>query len=134
MDRVALVRSKFDRAKQHLRDLDAAVRAFLDAKPYVVSARRDPSTRGPTYFLASVADPPIQLSSIAGDVLHNLRSALDHLAYQLVMVAGHDPPSDHVYFPISGSAKQYRNDSRGKVKGMRDTAINAIDALTPYKG
>jgi hypothetical protein len=67
----------------------------------------------------------------------NLRSGLDHLAYALFMVGPRGTsgsPAKHVYFPISDDSTKYVAESRGKVKGMRRDAIDAINAVKPYKG
>ena len=85
-ERLALIRVKVERAKEHIRDLEAEVRSFLSKSPYVVGAKRDPQTRKLIYYVANVSETPIKIAPIAGDVIQNLRSALDHLAYQLVIV------------------------------------------------
>src|SRR5205823_12088781 len=87
------------------------------------------------YYLASVEQPGDGIATTVGDVLQNLMSALDHLAYQLVCVGmGSDGPFDHVYFPITDSVAEYEAQKRHKVRGMRPDAIRAIDAIKPYKG
>ncbi len=134
-ERLTLVRAKVERAKQHIRQLDTELRAFFDARPYVVGAKRNPQTRQLVYYVSSVRDTPISIATMTGDVLHSLRSALDHLAYQLVLVGTGQPgPFTHVYFPIADDAAKYKAESPGKVKGMRQAAIDAINAVKPYKG
>jgi hypothetical protein len=71
----------------------------------------------------------------AGDIVHNLRSALDHLAHQLVLVGSPGKePTRRIEFPIAKDFATYEKDKRAKVEGMRQDAIAAIDALKPYKG
>jgi hypothetical protein len=128
-------RGKVERAKKHLHDLEPAIRAFLGTNPYVIGTKRDAETRRLIYYMVSVREPPPTVLGIAGDVLQNLRSALDHLAYQLVLVGTGKPgPFEHVYFPIFDSASEYKAKKGRKVKGMRKEAIDAIDAAKPYKG
>jgi hypothetical protein len=70
-----------------------------------------------------------------GDVLQNLISTLDHLAYQLVCVgSGSEGPFTYVYFPIAGSALEYESQKLKKVKRMKPDAIKQIDAIKPYRG
>lgn len=83
-DRLDGALTKVERAKQHVGDLEAELRAFHGTNPYVVAAKRNPETHQLVYYVASVQEVPRSISAIAGDVLQNLRSALDHLAYQLV--------------------------------------------------
>jgi hypothetical protein len=134
-DRLGGVEEKIKRAKKHIQDLDVAVKAFFATKPYVVEAKRDSKTRRPIYYLSSVRDVPPEIAVIAGDTVQSLRSALDHLAYQLVLVGTGQPgPFFYVYFPIFDSAEKYEAGKLGQVKGMRKDAIDAIDAIKPYNG
>lgn len=95
----------------------------------------DPQTGDRSYYLAAAQDIPPVIPLIAGDVIHNLRSALDHLAYHLVYVGtGGAGPFKNVYFPISRSTELYRAERGGKVRGMRQDAVDAIDAIEPYRG
>jgi hypothetical protein len=135
MNRLAGVQAKIKRAKKHIQELDVALKAFFDTNPYVVGAKRDPQTRKPIYYLVSVEDVDVDIAAIAGNVLQDLRSALDHLAYQLVQVGtGLPSPFNYVYFPIFDSATKYEAGKLGQIKGMRQDAIDAIDAVKPYKG
>jgi hypothetical protein len=79
---------------------------------------------------------------MAGDIVHNLRSALDHLAYHLVAVGLECSPfmpltereMRHIYFPIAETSEKYESEKPAKVKGMLLEAVEAIDRLKPYKG
>jgi hypothetical protein len=112
-ERLAPIRVKVERAKEHIRDLEAEVSSFLSTNPYMVGTKRDPQTRRLIYYLVSVRNPSPRISAIIGDVIHNLRSALDHLAYQLVL-AGGARPSTQTYFPISEDATKYKAESPKK--------------------
>jgi len=134
-ERFALVQVKIERAKQHIHDLKAAIRAFLDTHPYVVKTKRNPQTRQLIYYLSDVRKTPPVIAAITGDALQNLRSALDHLAYHLFRVgAGDTAAPSQVCFPIFDSAAEYKAWVHAKVKGMRKDAIDTIDAVKPYKG
>jgi hypothetical protein len=128
-------RTKITRSKEQMENLDAALKRFFNSNPYKITTKRDAETRRLVYYLSSVADVPVGVSVIAGEVLQGLRSALDHLAYQLVLVGTGQPgPFPHVYFPIFNSASDYESKKLGQIKGMRKEAIKAIDAIKPYKG
>jgi hypothetical protein len=134
-DRLEGVKAKVDRAKLRFDELNAALDAFFRTNPYEVGTRRDPQTRRLIYYLVSVRAVRPEISVIAGEVLQSLRSALDHLAYQLVLVGtGQSGPFNYVYFPIFDSAAKYKAGKLGQIKGMRQDAIDAIDAIKPYKG
>jgi hypothetical protein len=132
-ERLNNIRAKIDRANTHIRDLEAEVKAFLSGKPYIIGTKRDAETRRLVYYLTSVASTPICFSTIAGDAIQNLRSALDHLAYQLVIVGPGKTPSTHTSFPITDNVETYKR-WRMRTKGMHADAIRRIDELEPYKG
>jgi hypothetical protein len=134
-ERLALILTKVERAKEHINELEAEVRSFLDSKPYVIGTKHNPETRQLIYYLISVRETPPNLAAITGDALQNLRSALDHLAYHLVLVGTAKPgPFFHVYFPIADSATKYKAAKARSTQGMRPDAVKAIDAIKPYPG
>lgn len=129
------VRQKIERANQHIEELKAAVLAFKATDPYKISTKRNPQTRELVYYIVSAEPIPAPIAAILGDILQNLRSVLDHLAYQLFIAAGGDPAkSAHIYFPIFDDISAYKAKSLGKVQGIKQNAIDAIDAIKPYKG
>jgi hypothetical protein len=131
------IRIKTKRAKEHIIDLESEIKSFFDTKPYVIGTKRNPQTRQLIYYLVSVLDVPERIAAITGDILQNLRSALDHLAYALFMVGprgASGSPASHIYFPIYDDAVEYATKSVGKIRGMRQDAIDAINAVKPYKG
>ena len=128
------VRVKFRRAERHIQEVMTAIEAFRATEPYEIDTRRDPETRRLIYYLSKASDVPANVSVIASEVLQSLRSALDHIAYQLVVAGtGQHGPFTHVYFPIFDSETAYNAQKARYVRGMRQDAIDAIDALRPYK-
>jgi hypothetical protein len=128
--RVVLLRIKIERAKQHFSDLERVVLAYRDKTMRVGLAEDNPhSTHWETLPVY-----PFDILAIAGDVIHALRSALDHLAYQLAIVGSGKPPSRRVEFPIAKDGNTYEAEKPRKVEGIRPEAVKAIDALKPYKG
>lgn len=125
---------KIARAKQQVREVLATYKQFMAQDPYKVTAKRDEEGR-PQYYLVDITpDLPVVISAVVGDILHNLRGALDHVAYQLWLRGGGQGDGKHVYFPIFDSAEKFAHASPGKVQGMTQAAIDAISALKPYKG
>jgi hypothetical protein len=71
-------------AGQHLVRLREAIRAYEQSDPY--SVRTDFDSRAYTSSVYITPKPvPLEISFMAGDVVHNLRSTLDHLAWQLAL-------------------------------------------------
>lgn len=77
---------------------------------------------------------------LCGDFVQNLRAALDHLVWQLVIVSGNKPGGDN-QFPICSTGTRYwcsRKDGAPSVrdrmlKGVSDDYRAAIDAVQPYR-
>jgi hypothetical protein len=133
MNRIDSLWQKLERAEEHVRDLGREMTVFLESCPYSVAVKDDEESGKRVYYALNVGDVPSRISAIAGDAIHNLRSVLDHLAWHLVDVAG-NTPTFSTGFPVSFNATKYPDERKVKVKGMRQDAIELIDALKPYKG
>jgi hypothetical protein len=129
-------RLKVERAKKHILELGAALQAFFSSSPYATGWKRDPQTRKPILHVVSVKSVPTNITVIAGDVMQNLRSALDHLAYEILLASPKPDPKDRkkVYFPIFDAAGKYETGKMSKIRCGSDHAIKALDAVEPYKG
>ncbi|MBD8205180.1 hypothetical protein IFU08_09310 [Microbacterium sp. CFBP 8790] len=82
---------------------------------------------------AHVPSPPLSIAVMFGEVLHNLRSCLDHVARLLVLAAGGTPvdkPPRATSFPILLDAPSR---SLGVFPGIRPEALEAIESLQPYR-
>jgi len=133
-ERIELVQVKIKRAKEHVANVYRLTRAFIESRAYGHGTKRDPRTGELLYYVTRAPDKaPSEISAVAGDAIQNLRSALDHLACSLVLAAG-GKPHRNTGFPIHVSATEYEYFKRRKVQGMSKAAIEAIDALKPYKG
>jgi hypothetical protein len=136
-ERILLIRAKVERAKKHFRDLEAELIAFgSQYKEVVVRKRNDKTGEIETPLThCRLRIIPINALTAAGDVIHNLRSALDHLAYHLVVVGSPGTePSRRIEFPIAKDLASYEAHKATKVEGMTAGAIETIDALKPYGG
>jgi len=127
---------KVERAKKHIVDLVQEVRHFMDTNPYKVETKRNPETRKLIYYVADVAPVPDSLALIVGDVIQNLRTALYHLAYQLVCkdTEGNPPDPKSIYFPIAVDVRKYNATKKRKMKGAGQETFDEIDKIKPYKG
>ena len=75
---------------------------------------------------------PISWSVQTGEILYNLRSALDHLVWQLVCANGQTPTTDN-QFPIADDLDAWkRSSTRRRLKGISDGAKQAIQYLQPF--
>lgn len=126
-------RLKLQRAKHHLDDLVEAIKRFYETDPYDGVIQDNPETQR-REFTVTRADPlPDELAVICGDAVHNLRSALDHLVWQLIIANG-GKPNQNAAFPIWGSESKFKSSRPGYAKGVSKQALDLLYGLKPYKG
>jgi len=86
------------------------------------------------------ADPPDPTFGVwAGELVHNVRSALDQLVFALVSENGHDPGA-HTQFPIYDSETLWIRDIEQRdpvrnpspIRGVTDEGFAFIKATQPY--
>jgi hypothetical protein len=75
---------KLERATEHLSTLQDQIDEWIDAT-YRYVAELDPRSGKKHIFVQVLNAPPAAFRPIIGDCLHNLRSALDNLAYELAV-------------------------------------------------
>ncbi len=85
-------------------------------------------------YRGEMPNVPVDWSVIIGEILHNLRSSLDHLVWQLVLDNGH-PPGRFNEFPITTDCDGWRKaKKRGSLKGVSQKHEELIARLQPYTG
>src|SRR5438128_2720160 len=99
--RLAGIHLKVSRANEHLNDLRKIVTGCESATCEVVIENDLESDIG--WLTLRLPQPPRNLSIVAGDCLYNLRSALDHLVWQLVLSNPPHRPTKKNMFPICTS-------------------------------
>lgn len=142
-ERLESVRLKIKWAEHHLSDLHGIVKGFFEGRPYKVRAERHAKSRQPVYYIDSMRSTPFEIPARIGDVIQNLRSALDHLAWHLVEIGCGERKITlterqlkSVGFPIIDTdiPQRYEANRKVKVPAIRDDTLKKIDALKPYKG
>src|SRR5205823_7613077 len=86
-DRLSGPRMKLQRAEEHFGHLADEHAAFLGRNPYRMLVEDDPEREGHAFLWRAkiIEHPPLEKwSSLIGECVHALRSALDHTAYALV--------------------------------------------------
>lgn len=126
-------RQKVQQAKRHINDLDWKIRAFKKRKPYrfVIEPQSD-SERFGLVFRAKEEIPP-EVALMLGDAIHNLRSALDLLACELVKQNGGE--IDRVAFPIARDRESFEKKVKnGAISQAAPAIIETLRSLKPYRG
>ena len=128
---------KLNRAQIHLHVFNDKVGKRLEKEQQSVSRHVEDNGAKHVYRFDGSTDLPDDWSAMIGDVLHNLRSALDHLAWQLVLAAGGKPNKWRNYFPIHLACPKDQDGFpvplylAGKVSVE---AIEFIESVQPYHG
>jgi hypothetical protein len=146
---------KMNRAFEHVRQLDAEVKAWLSGDHYSVRPEGDPKS-GTRWLATAEKPPPYPIGVLIGDFLHNLRSSLDLLAYSLACAYTSPLPSDFAEtseFPIVGDEDRagtlgvghghFHNSRRNgdpaprsglsKIRGWHPDAQAIVEGMQPYK-
>jgi hypothetical protein len=105
--RLTGILAKLDRADEHLESIETEVARFLYGKPYEVVGELNEEDRAWYFILRVHREPPVRLATLIGDTAHNLRSALDHLVWQLVEISGGTAGTTNA-FPITLYEKDWR--------------------------
>jgi len=117
--------TKLRRAKEKLDVFDKEVLAFLKDHPNRLLTHLQPKGQGRYEVLALVkfdVPPPERLQLLAGEVLHQARSALDHLVFAMSLVNSSwkdvDVEDARTEFPIFMDASAFHKvHAKGKNKG-----------------
>jgi len=136
-ERLITIRVKIKRAEKHLAELEAAAEKYRDSYNHVAVAGENAKFAQGEPNFRKLPIIHFEMLAVAGDVLHNLRSALDHVMYHLALVANPNASEAvlrKISFPIGDSLHGYKS-LRGKIKGIIEPrALQFIDGLKPYKG
>jgi hypothetical protein len=122
----------FPRAREHFDDLHVALAAFQKLKPYGVRKQRYPKRGYYIYRLKLKRTPPPRLSMIVGDLIHNLRSALDNLMWELC--GRPRDPTSRLAFPIFVDEPRNGFSKKAEFSQLSDKAFLIIKSLQPYNG
>jgi hypothetical protein len=134
------VREKIRRARDHFDAIRAALKLTLGSKPESETTTIDVALEGQQviskFRKAEPLDPSLPL--LIGDCIHNLRSALDHLAYQLAVLNGTGAiAAEKTMFPVcltkDGQAGFDERVRRSLEPFISNAALAEIEKCQPYK-
>lgn len=134
------IRAKLDRAETHLKVLDHVIGTYFATNPQRIVGEEE--TKGGFWHFAVYLEvdrfPPDGLwGPIIGDAVHNLRSALDHLAWALALPEAQATTPRRIEFPIflddPTSDPEIRGAFTKKVQALRPESHAIVDGAQPYK-
>jgi hypothetical protein len=145
--------ARLDRAREHLKVLDDALKEFLVSHPYTYTSKFKPKRDNIYDWVFTVhghREIPLRMSAIFGDGIQNVRTALDYLIYQLSTThAGNYCDLKGVAFPIFSDPDRYMAIDGGiqrtkgrvwtssglyKIRNITPSAQTIIESLQPYHG
>jgi hypothetical protein len=128
--------AKAAHAERHLKALHDQVSEYLSMGPFNVDGVIDVDAAAYVATLSIREPPPTIWSLIAGDVVANLRAALDHAVCRLVERGGGVVTTSHA-FPILDApppAAQRARHWQNKIQGVGPDAESVIETAQPYFG
>lgn len=126
-------RLKIERAKKHVNDLNIAIDNFLVEHPFELWSRfkKKPSERA--IFVKQNKPIPDEIPLILGDAVHNLKSALDILAWR--MVGDKAPNPKRVLFPFADTEEGLKGSIGNRQTALAgEKVVRTIKELKPYLG
>jgi hypothetical protein len=127
------IRLKRKRAWEQLHLLRADVDAYLaqdDPRPYDVEVNFNTDTSTLTIRIKVQVPPNPMWSVRIGEILHDFRSSLDHLAFELFVLSNarqRPKREDKIQFPIYWDAKGF--DNRGRIQYLKNIKLDAVQLI-----
>jgi hypothetical protein len=132
--RLAGVIEKFNRGSAQFDELREEAERFFNADPtpYRSIGGFDCDEWEWVERFQVVEQPPLRLGVILGDVVHNLRSSLDHLMWQVTLLDG-GTPNRSTQFPIaSKSEEQFEAMADTQIPGLNEEHRAFVKKVQPY--
>lgn len=127
-------RAKIQRAEESIHNLRREIAEFLESDPPPFNIVKQHQNGGLEYAFLAVGSPevPLRFAMLAGEIIHHLRSSLDHLIHALVIQNGGTPTRKH-QFPVYEKIESFeRAKENGVIEGVSPSAEKLIANVQPY--
>ena len=129
------VRVKLRRAWNQIDGIKAELSAFVKSDVYVPKIEFNTDTHWLTISVHVKKNPPLMWGVQIGEIIHNLRSALDHIVWELFMLDNLRQPArgTRLQFPIFETMAGF--DGRGRSQfllGIGPNAVGLIRSQQPF--
>lgn len=140
VEQLEAIFDRLARAEEHLEAIKGELLAYYNSDPCTMSGKYKPDPHGGPgtgeWWKVKVEPMGVRLNTLIGEFLHDLRSALDHLAWQLVLHSG-GKPTDKTTFPILKDVpptnKKGQQTLPNVAGGVFQSARALIDSSQPYQ-
>jgi hypothetical protein len=132
--RLAGAVAKFNRSQEHYNALRAEVDQFFsqEPKPYGYRGEYHADAHEWVARFQVFRPPPLRFGVIFGDSVHNLRSCLDHMIWQVTLLDGGTPNTD-TQFPIARvDEAQFERMAKRRVPGLSEKHRAMVKQVQPY--
>ena len=124
--------AKLERAQAQIDDLSRDLAAFCDAQGHSTEMETGSGrNRINLVFRGRSAPLPLEYSIQIGESAYNMRSALDHLVWQLVL-ANYKSPSNSNEFPIFEDPRKFQRARQRKLAGVSLDSVARITMMQPF--
>jgi hypothetical protein len=128
-------RVKLRQADVHLGTFAETCGTYLRTSHVGLAYERDLAEGSIKVRLQADTEPPMMLGAIVGDILHNLRSALDSIAWEACQRSGVSPSKENdVYFPIGLDPVRWPDQAKGKLPSVEGPRLEVFRQLQPWFG
>jgi len=133
-DHFASSRIKLAWAKENLLpDLDRRIREFHNLEPYAKIIEPDPQTPGWEIHKIKLVQPfPEAFSNLTGDLVGNLREALDTAGHSIA-IAANSPKTKNTAFPFASDVSHMAQ-SIGRSADLPKEIQSLFCGFQPYRG
>ena len=133
MNKLEGIHAKISRAGDQIDSLTADMDRFCtDIGQSIVREVREDADEQVWVFRGETPRTPIEWSVKFGEILYNLRSALDYLVSQLLLANGREPSRQNAYPIVKNESEWPRNKDR--LKGVTPRIETIVERLQPYTG
>jgi hypothetical protein len=124
-------RLKVKRAERHIEEVKSLFGHFLKTDFCKVHIEVDPDTGNNLLKLDSIAKAPPEIALAVGDAIHNLRTAMDHVAFDILGTT-----ADWISFPVGKKRDDViaTRQHRAIKAAIPDLADFIADTIKPYLG
>lgn len=126
-------KQRLARAKEHIEDLEAAIKALTADEPYANVVEMDADGVTQLHKIKMIKPLPDRLSVLTHDAIEALRHTLDQAGYACAVLTGKSNPKS-TYFPFADSGTELAKVIGGRCKDLPSDIVSLFRSFQPYKG
>ena len=140
MATIAGIDKKIQRATFQANQLESKIAHYTDRDPFTIRVDKEDVADGHVGRLVAIKNPAVDepdasLVLLAGEILYQLRSSLDHLVHELVILSGNAEKlkgSRKHQFPIFESKSSYDKRAGRMIDGVSNNIARLVEQQQPY--